>query len=62
MARGACQRSKKARAIKKQAVAAGLPAGFSHPSHIAGVKRCARRHRHKVYTVERRRIVWRFAS
>jgi len=43
------QRSKKARAIKKEAVSAGLPAGFSHPSHIAGVKRGARRYRHKVY-------------
>lgn len=57
-----CQRSKKARETKKEALAAGLPAGFSHPSHIAGLKRCERRYRHKIYTIEKKRIQWRFES
>lgn len=51
MARGRCQRSKKAREIRRQAISAGLPAGFSHPSHVAGVGRCIRLYRHKVYSV-----------
>ena len=58
MASGKCQRSKKAREIKRQAVSAGLPTNFSHPSHVAGVDRCARRYRHKVYSIINGRIRW----
>lgn len=52
------QRSKRAREIRKEALAAGLPRYFSHPSHIAGVQRCARRYRHRVYLVSGRHIKW----
>jgi hypothetical protein len=57
------QASKKARETKRQAVAAGLPRGFSHPSHKAGVRRWERKYRHRVYVVAGPgRIQWRFAD
>lgn len=39
---GCCQKSKRARAIRKMAIFSGLDKNFSHSSHISGTQRVLR--------------------